>query len=57
MVLPYPKGFDIIKWWFYIRFHISCEVIVFIYLWIYCDILHLGLWFLTIGMRALFLAK
>jgi hypothetical protein len=29
MVFPYPKGFDIIKWWFSILFHISCVVIVF----------------------------
>jgi hypothetical protein len=57
MVLPYLKGFDIIKLWFSIWFHISCVVIVFIYLWIYCDILYSGLWFLTIGIRALSLAR
>jgi hypothetical protein len=57
MVLPYLKGFDIIKLWFSIWFHISCVVIVFRYLWIYCDILYSGLWFLTSGIRALSLAK
>jgi hypothetical protein len=48
---------DIKKWCFYILFHISCVVIVFIYIWYYCDILYLGLWFLKIGIRALSLAK
>jgi hypothetical protein len=28
------------KWWFSIWFHISYVVIVFRYLWIYCDILY-----------------
>jgi hypothetical protein len=46
----------IIKLWFSIWFHISCVVIVFRYLWIYFDILYSGLWFLTIGIRALSLA-
>jgi hypothetical protein len=53
MVLPYPKGFDIIKWWFSILFHISCVVIVFIYLWYYCSILYSGIWNLTSGIREL----
>jgi hypothetical protein len=57
MVLPYLKGFDIIKWWFSILFHISCVVIVFIYLWYYCSILYSGLWNLTNGIRALSMAK
>ena len=56
MVLPYLKGFDIIKLWFSIWFHRSCVVIVFRYLWIYCDILYSGIWFLTSGIRALSLA-
>jgi hypothetical protein len=53
MVFPYLKGFDIIKLWFSIWFHRSCVVIVFRYLWIYYDILYLGIWFLTIGIKAL----
>ena len=53
MVLPYLKGFDIIKWWFSIWFHISCVVIVFRYLWIYCDVLYSGIWFLKSGIIAL----
>jgi hypothetical protein len=44
---------SIIKLWFSIWFHISCVVIVFRYLWIYCDILYSGIWFLTSGIRAL----
>ena len=56
MVFPYLKGLVIIKWWFSILFHISCVVIVFRYIWIYCDILYSGLWFLTSGIRALSLA-
>jgi hypothetical protein len=44
MVFPYLKGFDIIKWWFSILFHISCVVIVFRYLWYYCGILYSGIW-------------
>jgi hypothetical protein len=47
MVLPYLKGL-IIKLWFSIWFHISCVVIVFRYLWIYCDIFYSGIWLLTI---------
>jgi hypothetical protein len=47
---------SIIKLWFFIWFHRSCVVIVFRYLWIYCDILYSGIWFLTIGIRALSLA-
>jgi hypothetical protein len=46
MVLPYLKGFDIIKLWFSIWFHISCVVIVFRYICIN----------LTSGIRALSLA-
>jgi hypothetical protein len=38
---------SIIKLWFSIWFHRSCVVIVFRYLWIYCDILYSGIWFLT----------
>jgi hypothetical protein len=57
MVFPYLKGFDIIKWWFSILFHISCVVIVFRYLWYYCGILYSGIWYLTSGIRALSLAK
>jgi hypothetical protein len=48
---------SIIKLWFSIWFHISCVVIVFRYLWIYCDILYSGIWFLTSGIRALSLAR
>jgi hypothetical protein len=48
MVFPYPKGFEIINWWFSILFHISCVVIVFKYLWYYCSILYSDLWNLTI---------
>jgi hypothetical protein len=47
---------SIIKLWFSIWFHISCVVIVFRYLWIYCDILYSVIWFLTSGIRALSLA-
>jgi hypothetical protein len=46
----------IIKLWFSIWFHRYCVVIVFRYLWIYCDILYSYFWFLTIGIRALSLA-
>ena len=38
---------SIIKLWFSIWFHISCVVIVFRYLWIYCYTLYSGIWFLT----------
>ena len=31
---------SIIKLWFSIWFHITCVVIVFRYIWIYCDILY-----------------
>jgi hypothetical protein len=48
---------SIIKLWFSIWFHISCVVIVFRYLWIYCDILYSGIWFLTSGIRALSLGR
>jgi hypothetical protein len=53
MVLPYLKGLVIIKLWFSIWFHRSCVVIVFRYLWIYCDILYSAIWFLTSGIKAL----
>ena len=46
-----------IKWWFSILFHISCVVIVFRYISIYCDILYSSIWFLTSGIRALSLGK
>jgi hypothetical protein len=46
MVFPYLKGFDIIKLCFPIFFF--C---------IYCDILYSGIWFLTIGIRALSLGR
>jgi hypothetical protein len=48
---------SIIKLWFSIWFHRSCVVIIFRYLWIYCDIFYLGIWFLTIGIRALSLGR
>jgi hypothetical protein len=43
-----PQGFGNNKVWFFIWFHRSCGVIVFKYLWIYCDILYSGIWFLTL---------
>jgi hypothetical protein len=56
MVLPYLKGFYNKVVVSSIWFHRSCVVIVFRYLWIYCDILYSGIWFLTSGIRALSLA-
>jgi hypothetical protein len=46
MVFPYLKGFDIIKLCFSILFF--C---------IYCGVLYSGIWFLTIGIRALSLGR
>jgi hypothetical protein len=59
MVLPYLKGLVIIKLWFSIWFHRSCVVIVFRYLWIYCDILYSAIWFLThrLGAENMYLGK
>jgi hypothetical protein len=47
MVLPYLNGFDIIKRWFSILFHIYCVVTVFRYILYYFGILYSYLWFLT----------
>jgi hypothetical protein len=49
MVFPYPKGLILIKEIF--------SYILFRYLYIYCDILYSGIWFLTSGIRELSLAK
>jgi hypothetical protein len=46
MVLPYLKGFLIIKWWFYILF-----------LYIHYGVFVFNIWYLTIGIRAISLAK
>ena len=53
---PTSRVLIIINWWFSILFHISCVVIIFIYLWYYCDILYSGIWLVTSGIRALSLA-
>jgi hypothetical protein len=53
MVVPYPKGIYIIKWWFSILFCIYCVVIVFRYLWYYCSIWYSSIWNLTIIERDL----
>jgi hypothetical protein len=53
---PTSRVLIIINWWFSILFHIYCVVIIFIYLWYYCDILYSGIWLVTSSIRTLSLA-